>query len=61
MARLTFHGGAGTVTGSSYLLEDAGGARVLVDCGLFQGQKELRERNWALPALRAGDRSTRWS
>src|SRR5688572_18733221 len=50
MARLTFHGGAGTVTGSRFLLEDAGRA-VLIDCGLFQGQKELRERNWALPGF----------
>jgi metallo-beta-lactamase family protein len=44
--RLTFLGGAGTVTGSKYLLE-AEGARFLVDCGLFQGFKELRLRNWA--------------
>jgi metallo-beta-lactamase family protein len=43
--RLTFHGAAETVTGSKYLLE-ADGARVLVDCGLFQGLKELRLRNW---------------
>ena len=43
---LTFLGGAGTVTGSKYLL-DAPGARVLVDCGLFQGFKQLRLRNWA--------------
>jgi metallo-beta-lactamase family protein len=43
--RLTFLGGAGTVTGSRYLLE-AGGRRVLVDCGLFQGLKQLRLRNW---------------
>lgn len=40
-----FLGGAGTVTGSKYLLE-AGETRILVDCGLFQGKKELRERNW---------------
>jgi metallo-beta-lactamase family protein len=45
MARLTFHGAAETVTGSKYLLE-AGGAKVLIDCGLFQGLKELRQRNW---------------
>jgi metallo-beta-lactamase family protein len=45
MATLTFHGAARTVTGSKYLLE-ADGARVLVDCGLFQGLKELRDRNW---------------
>jgi len=46
MPRLTFHGAAETVTGSKYLLE-ADGASVLVDCGLFQGLKELRLRNWA--------------
>ncbi len=46
MVRLTFHGAAETVTGSKYLLE-AGDARVLVDCGMFQGLKELRLRNWA--------------
>ena len=45
MARITFLGAAETVTGSKYLLE-AGKARVLIDCGLFQGLKELRERNW---------------
>jgi metallo-beta-lactamase family protein len=42
---LTFVGGAGTVTGSKYLLEDAG-RRVLVDAGVFQGEKQLRELNW---------------
>lgn len=41
--RLTFLGGAGTVTGSSYLLE-AGGLRLLVDCGLFQGKDEELNR-----------------
>ena len=45
MAQLTFHGAARTVTGSKYLLE-ADGARVLVDCGMFQGLKKLRMRNW---------------
>lgn len=45
MPSLTFLGAAGTVTGSKHLL-DTGGHRVLVDCGLFQGLKELRERNW---------------
>jgi metallo-beta-lactamase family protein len=44
--RLTFLGAAETVTGSRYLLETSG-ARLLVDCGLFQGLKKLRERNWA--------------
>ncbi|HET8646302.1 MAG TPA: MBL fold metallo-hydrolase, partial [Vicinamibacteria bacterium] len=49
MARLTFLGAAKTVTGSQYLLE-AEGQRVMVDCGMFQGSKELRLRNWA-PAV----------
>jgi metallo-beta-lactamase family protein len=44
--KLTFLGGTGTVTGSRYLVEHAG-RRVLVDCGLFQGLKQLRLRNWA--------------
>jgi metallo-beta-lactamase family protein len=43
-ARLTFHGAVDTVTGSRTLVE-GGGARILVDCGLFQGYKALRERN----------------
>ena len=43
--RLTFLGAARTVTGSKYLLE-TGTAKVLIDCGLFQGLKELRLRNW---------------
>jgi metallo-beta-lactamase family protein len=43
--RVTFLGAAGTVTGSKYLLE-LGGRRLLIDCGLFQGLKRLRERNW---------------
>ena len=42
---LTFLGAAQTVTGSKYLL-DTGASRVLIDAGLFQGLKELRERNW---------------
>ena len=45
MPELTFLGAARTVTGSKYLLEH-GGRRVLIDCGLFQGLKELRLRNW---------------
>ncbi|HWA31102.1 MAG TPA: MBL fold metallo-hydrolase [Rhizomicrobium sp.] len=43
---LTFLGGAGTVTGSKYLL-DNGEHRILIDCGLFQGFKSLRLKNWA--------------
>ncbi len=42
---ITFLGAAGTVTGSRFLVE-SGEARVLVDCGLYQGLKELRLRNW---------------
>ena len=42
---LTFLGAAGTVTGSKHLLE-VDGRRILVDCGLFQGLKALRLRNW---------------
>jgi len=48
MASITFYGGVGSVTGSKYLLEH-NGKRVLVDCGLFQGLKELRLRNWEDP------------
>jgi metallo-beta-lactamase family protein len=48
LASIAFWGGAGTVTGSKYLVE-SNGSRVLVDCGLFQGFKELRERNWQEP------------
>jgi metallo-beta-lactamase family protein len=43
---LTCLGAARTVTGSKHLL-DVDGTRILVDCGQFQGLKELRERNWA--------------
>src|SRR2546426_474793 len=45
MSSLMFLGAAGTVTGSKHLV-DTGRHRVLIDCGLFQGLKELRERNW---------------
>jgi metallo-beta-lactamase family protein len=48
VASIEFWGGVGTVTGSKYLVE-SGKSRVLVDCGLFQGLKELRERNWQEP------------
>ena len=44
--KLTFLGAAGTVTGSKYLLQN-GSKSILVDCGLFQGFKALRLRNWA--------------
>lgn len=52
MLSLTSLGGAGTVTGSKHLLE-CDGRRLFVDCGLFQGPRDLRERNWqplAVPA-----------
>lgn len=48
--KLRFLGATGTVTGSKYLLShEAGGVvkRILIDCGLFQGLKQLRLRNWA--------------
>jgi metallo-beta-lactamase family protein len=44
MAKLTFLGAAGTVTGSKYLVE-AAGKKLLVDCGVFQGSHELEDRN----------------
>ncbi|MGE5117763.1 MAG: MBL fold metallo-hydrolase [Betaproteobacteria bacterium] len=51
--RLTFLGGTGTVTGSKYVLEHDG-RRLLVDCGLFQGLKKLRLRNWDELPVAAG-------
>lgn len=50
--QLSFLGAAGTVTGSKYLVTSDRG-RVLVDCGLFQGYKTLRLRNWAPPPFNA--------
>ena len=55
-ATLTFLGAAGTVTGSKHYLQ-SGQTRLLLDCGLFQGLKELRLRNWApcpVPAASIG-------
>jgi len=51
---LSFLGGAGTVTGSKYLLRGTN-TRILVDCGLFQGLKALRLRNWARPPVAPKD------
>jgi len=52
--KLTFLGAARTVTGSKYLL-DTGSVRILIDAGLFQGLKELRERNWRDLPIKAAD------
>ena len=52
--RLTFLGGTGTVTGSKYLVQ-SDRKSVLVDCGLYQGLKALRLRNWAPLPVRAQD------
>jgi metallo-beta-lactamase family protein len=48
VSTIQFLGAAGTVTGSMHLVT-ANGRRVLLDCGLFQGLKELRLRNWREP------------
>ncbi|PZR04517.1 MAG: MBL fold metallo-hydrolase [Archangium gephyra] len=50
---LTFAGGAGSVTGSKYLVR-ANGHQFLLDCGLFQGPRDLRLRNWAEPPFEPG-------
>jgi metallo-beta-lactamase family protein len=44
---LRFLGGAGTVTGSRFLITTASTARILVDCGMYQGRRDLRRSNWA--------------
>ncbi|HRX95179.1 MAG TPA: MBL fold metallo-hydrolase, partial [Chitinophagaceae bacterium] len=46
--KLTFLGAAGTVTGSKYLLE-TDEEKIMIDCGMFQGLKELRLLNWQQP------------
>ena len=58
MAYIQFLGAAGTVTGSKHLintgdLSGKSGLQVLIDCGLFQGPKEWRERNWRNPPIPA--------
>lgn len=52
--RIEFLGGTGTVTGSKYLLEHEG-RRLLLDCGLFQGLKQLRLRNWERLPVKASE------
>jgi metallo-beta-lactamase family protein len=51
MMRLQFLGATNTVTGSKYLIQ-CGDAKLLVDCGLFQGYKQLRFRNWSPPPIK---------
>jgi metallo-beta-lactamase family protein len=46
MTKVTCLGAAGSVSGSNYLIENSQGKKVLVDCGLFQGGKEIELRNW---------------
>jgi metallo-beta-lactamase family protein len=53
MATLQFLGATETVTGSKYVIEVAG-SRAMIDCGLFQGYKELRLRNWDALPVRPG-------
>ena len=48
--RLSFHGAAGTVTGSKHLVE-AAGMKILLDAGMFQGLKRLRLKNWDAPSF----------
>ena len=52
--QIQFLGATGTVTGSKYLVE-SGSTRILVDCGLFQGYKQLRLRNWAPLPIRPSE------
>jgi metallo-beta-lactamase family protein len=52
--KVQFLGASGTVTGSKYLI-DTGDYKILVDCGLFQGLKELREKNWDFPPILPSD------
>lgn len=49
-----FLGAAGTVTGSKYLV-DTGDRKILIDCGLFQGLKELRLKNWEYPPVKVSE------
>lgn len=55
--KLTFLGASGTVTGSKYLLETED-SRIMIDCGMFQGLKELRLLNWQQPEFDPGSIDT---
>ncbi len=46
MVKVTCLGAAGTVTGSNYLIENGDGKKIMVDCGLFQGGRDIELRNW---------------
>jgi len=52
--QLSFHGAARTVTGSKYLL-NVNGKKILIDCGMFQGPRELRVRNWDPPPFKPSE------
>jgi metallo-beta-lactamase family protein len=52
VASITFIGAAGVVTGSKHLIETTAGQRVLLDCGMYQGEKDLEARNWTPPSRR---------
>ena len=52
--KLQFLGATKTVTGSKYLLKNEGN-NILIDCGLFQGEKQLRLRNWGHMAFNPAD------
>jgi metallo-beta-lactamase family protein len=51
MAAITFIGAAGVVTGSKHLIETTEGKRVLLDCGMYQGERDLEARNWTPPPV----------
>lgn len=58
MIKVSCVGGAGGVTGSCFLVENIQGKKVLVDCGLFQGGREMEKRNWADWGFNPSDIST---